>query len=250
MNKIYFGILLGSALSGNVLAECSYNFDATQAQINTIYPHMTLFPDLINQKATFTTQGSETYIAINKNDIAGMKGVATTPQSGIFVYEYKMKVPGTLLSTNEQMLGYPTAVAFNDAGNVGIGFVYINNLHNPSTPRLNALSFGIFTENGQHYDAGILPISATNDGYQYFGIYINQDTKKIGFILNGVNYGYVQSIQSKIHSVNFTNTIGFSEIGSNSTIYGKNYSIELITDGSKIVQTYPSGSKDICGNTI
>ncbi|MDR6796467.1 hypothetical protein [Acinetobacter calcoaceticus] len=34
MNKIIFGLLISSGLSVNTYAVCTYNFDATQAQVN------------------------------------------------------------------------------------------------------------------------------------------------------------------------------------------------------------------------
>lgn len=83
-----------------------------------------------------------------------------------------------------------------------------------------------------------------------FGIYINRQTKQIGYILNGVNKGYRWEYIDNINDIGFTLANSFGGFKSNSSHIGKEVSFELITDHSELQFTYPSGTDDICGNTI
>lgn len=95
-----------------------------------------------------------------------------------------------------------------------------------------------------------LPLTSTTDGYQKIGIYVNQDTKQVGVIYNGVNKGYVSTNPSKINSLAFTNGMAYYGTDSTSPNIGKVHSVELITDKNQFQFTYPTGTKDICGNVI
>lgn len=82
------------------------------------------------------------------------------------------------------------------------------------------------------------------------GIYINKQTKQIGYILNGVNKGYKWSFTTPFNDIGFILMNGFTGFASNSTKIGSEVTMELITDYSQLKYQYPSGSTDICGNTI
>ncbi|WP_151766098.1 DUF4882 family protein [Acinetobacter colistiniresistens] len=82
------------------------------------------------------------------------------------------------------------------------------------------------------------------------GFYINQQTQQVGVIFNGSNLGYVGTYSTKPTGGYFVASLGVQNIPSTSNIVGKELSIELITDRTKLQNTYPSGTKDICGNTI
>jgi len=93
-------------------------------------------------------------------------------------------------------------------------------------------------------------ITPPTDGKVKVGIYINQSSKQIGYIINGTNYGYLNiHIEKPINSIGYLATINQTE-KINSLLIGKNIGLQLITDHSKMQLTYPTGAKDICGNTL
>ncbi|WP_433848258.1 DUF4882 family protein [Acinetobacter proteolyticus] len=93
-------------------------------------------------------------------------------------------------------------------------------------------------------------MTTTSNGYQRLGVYVNQTTKQIGLIFNGMNSGYIRSFANKLDSFAFANMAGQYGIPTGSPTIGQNISIELITDHAGLQFTYPTGTKDICGNTI
>ncbi len=85
----------------------------------------------------------------------------------------------------------------------------------------------------------------TSDGYQKIGIYINQNSNQVGLVFNGVNKGYFATFPSKLDNLYFSLTSNFYDLAA--TDANKDVSIEFLLDKSKITQTYPTGTKDICG---
>ncbi|NNP75565.1 DUF4882 domain-containing protein [Acinetobacter sp. Ac_3412] len=254
MKKIILGTLISAVSISSTFAACTYNFDATQAQITTAFAGFQKFPAISGQKTSFTVAATaensqQMFIAANGNAISGQNNGSNVPQSGIFAYEYKVKVPTILLTNNEQIFMYPNyADAYYSNGKGQIVALYANHLQGSTTP--NKVMFAV----GSTVDGATgmieLPVTSTSDGYQNIGIYVNQDTKQVGVIFNGVNKGYVSTNPNKIISLAFTNGMAYYGIDSTSPNIGNVYSIELITDSTKLTQTYPTGTKDICGNTI
>ncbi|NUG52307.1 DUF4882 family protein, partial [Acinetobacter lactucae] len=80
------------------------------------------------------------------------------------------------------------------------------------------------------------------------GIYINQNTKQVGFILNGVDQGYQSTLPAPLENIRFSASSGIS-IYSNQ-LFGQEFSNELITDRNALQFSYPQGTTDICGNAI
>lgn len=88
------------------------------------------------------------------------------------------------------------------------------------------------------------------DGKVKVGIYINQSTKQVGYLINGINYGYLNiNLQNSISSLGYSAGINQNN-NTGSLLIGKSVGLQLITDHSNMQLTYPTGAKDICGNTI
>ncbi|MFT0693731.1 DUF4882 family protein [Acinetobacter bereziniae] len=254
MKKLTIAVLTG-LISASGWGACSYNFDATQTQISTVFAGFQKFPSILGQKTSYITAVTPEnsplmFIAANGNAISGQSNGSVVPQSGIFAYEYKVKVPTTLLPNNEQIFMYPNyADAYYDNNAKGqIAVVYGNHLLGSTTPNKVALGVGSTTDG----TSGMieLPLTNTTDGYQKIGIYVNQDTKQVGVIYNGVNKGYVSTNPSKVKSLAFINGMTYYGIDPTSPNIGMVRSVELITDKNQFYFTYPTGTKDICGNTI
>ncbi|OTG67668.1 DUF4882 family protein [Acinetobacter silvestris] len=93
-----------------------------------------------------------------------------------------------------------------------------------------------------------VPVTSTSDGYQQIGIYINQNTKQMGVIYNGVNKGYISTHPQKIANLSFEMNMSSYGVEATSPNIGKDLSVDLITDKSKFSFIYPVGTKDICNN--
>lgn len=95
------------------------------------------------------------------------------------------------------------------------------------------------------------------DGYQNkvhrLGIYINQNTKQVGFIVNGVDHGYQGELPAALQNIGF-DIFNRTSSDQNGLFSNKlsmlNFSSELITDRGSLQFNYPQGTTDICGNTI
>lgn len=247
-------LTLSSLISVSSWSACTYNFDATQKQLSSTsdYSSFETFPNIVSQKASFTIKANfeaPPFIAVNGDHITKHNKGIEVPKSGIFAYEYKIKIPTELLNDREGLTTYPTyADAYYDEGKDVIAVNYFNHLIGSTTPNKIAFSLGVF--NQENPKAIELPVTNTSDGYQKIGVYINQNTNQVGFIYNGINQGYLTNTQRKITNLAFQNSMKHGEFKSNSVHIGKTYSIELITDASKMQFTYPTGTTDICGSTI
>jgi hypothetical protein len=68
--------------------------------------------------------------------------------------------------------------------------------------------------------------------------------------VNGVNKGYLSNYNLPVINSFFMIAAALNGISPNSPNIGKEVSIELITDATKMTQSYPTGTTDICGNAI
>lgn len=257
MKKMILGLMI-AIITGGVSAECSYNLDATQAQITAMENGLLKFPTIMGQKVSFNITPTTTsnnshemklYYTTNAKVLQENRyNILTPPSSGIFAFEYKFKVPLNQMSNGEQILFFPIIAGSRSSNGLTQGNImgYFNSSDSAANMVLN--TFRIGDENSQTLVE--LPVTNTNDGYQRIGVYINQITKKVGFILNGVNKGYLDSYSLPVQGYYFEHGAGITGFTSTSSNLGKEISIELITDHSKFSQTYPSGTTDICGNTI
>ncbi|MFG0589021.1 DUF4882 family protein [Acinetobacter sp. YQ_14] len=254
MKKLVLGSLITIAATSSVFAECTYNFDATETQISQIDSSVTGFPVKNNQKVGFnivSNEGVKGYAAYSSayaaNKISGVNnGDVAAQTSGIFAYEYKIKVPTSLLSGDEALVFFPLTMigTTNNQQTQTIDIAYSNNV--ATNPNKNELK--LYTNfSGSPVD---MPVVSTSNGYQTVGIYVNRDTNQVGLIHNGINKGYVRQLSNAFNRLAFINIAAQSKFAVNSTNLGQEISIELITDHTKLQNTYPTGTKDICGNVI
>ncbi|WP_171499513.1 DUF4882 family protein [Acinetobacter guerrae] len=262
MKKILTG-LIASVVAGSAFAECSYNLDATQSQIDQTDPGSTLFPNISGQKFgfnTFANNGDSVgYLAVSSGyenlRIQAQNGSAdptthpggdkTVPTSGIFAYEIQLKVPTTTFSGNEVALFYPIGGMGTTLYNqikAGATLIYLNNHYTAKNQNIIKVAFA---DNSQFS----YPIN-TSSTYQRVGFYFDQDLKKIGLIVNGINKGYLANYTEGFDHFAFAAIGGQAGMTSNSSNLNKEVSSELITDHSKLQFNYPTGAKDICGNSI
>lgn len=273
MKKILMTLMTGF-VSMTSWSACTYNFDASINQVNTMQgisaPNITLFPQISNNKVSLNLltgmpAGSKGDFRANfassssfaNNMIAFNNGTGTTvgdkslPLSGIVAIEFSYKVPDEL---NQQGLlaTFPVAASGNmENGKIfSILSMYGNNSDATGGDLKNGFKFSIGSNGMTQVDLDNLNgATVTNPAqFQKIGFYINQASNQIGLIVNGVNHGYVYTLPSKAKNIGFMLHALHQNIDSSDV--NKVFSIEANTDASKITQNYPTGTTDICGTPL
>ncbi|QCD18969.1 DUF4882 domain-containing protein [Acinetobacter baumannii] len=254
---------------------CKYNFNATQEDFdlwNNEYPDfpIKIFPSIIGQKFGFKVEprpeseyGYVDYVAtskINSPNSINEIGDLTIPHTGIIAFEMELKIPTSTLGSSS--LGnstyYSSSIGFSGVTNNGytIRSNYWFDMggddpdfgENPA--RLNYyVAYRLSDNSGPNnpYYKGQNMTNNSNE-YQRLGMYINQNTKQVGFIVNGVDQGYQSTLPAPLENIRFSVS---SSIGIYSNqLFGQELSNELITDRNALQFNYPQGTTDMCGNAI
>lgn len=232
MKKIFIGMVIGAVSISSVFAECTLgamSIDAVGGPLPSSNPL-----DYVN----YTSQKIKTYTA---NFSLESSATTSTPKSlplnsQIVAFEYKVIKP-TGLTGNEVAAGW--ARHFSPT-NGGLLITPISNNNGGI-----AMLFG----SGDHLPTTRVDEQIPNASNR-FGVYINKQTKQVGYILNGVNKGYQWSYTNPITELSFMIASGFDGFLSTSTKLNQEVSIELITDSEKLEYSYPTGTTDICGTML
>lgn len=262
-------MLLAQTTSLNSSAPvCKYNFDATQEDydlFNTQYPDRPptmRFPLINGQKFGFKvepiTEDKYGYLVYTAKSKAKMnsttyEGDFLLPHKGIIAIEMQLKVP-TISSGSSY---YSSNISFTGLTDNNytirsfyqfiIGAYDFDFGENP--PSL------YYSLSSQVSDDAIIDryrknknMTGNTNAYQRLGVYINQDTKQVGLIFNGIDEGYQFKLPDVLQKVAFT-VDGIAEIQS-TNFFGQELSSELITDRNALQFNYPQGTTDMCGNAI
>lgn len=262
MKSVWLGAFAGLVLTGQAMASCNYNFDATQAQL-TMAELGDKFPSLTNQQGSFNIQGNNptgttTYAAASSAFISsGGLSDKSLPSSGIVAFELNTKLINTDMVNQEKVTVTHSVIATDSAGrNFVIQAGYGNNTAVANYEKYLIVWVFDFRKNpnSNNLDDIIVyrtvePID-TSKAVQNLGFYLNQSTNQLGVIINGTNKGYVASLTEKASGLAILMKGEQSFIATNSNEIGKTVSAALVTDGASLSQAYPSGSKDICGTTL
>ncbi|MPW44724.1 hypothetical protein A7A69_04085 [Acinetobacter sp. Ac_1271] len=261
--------LVACTLAGSGFAECTYSLNASQNQVTQIDKDIKLFPINSGQKIGFILQSTQDFVARmalsstfantkiqaaqHSPEIVSPQGDVILATTGVVAFELKFKVPTNTLNGNERAGFFPiqTMGRIDDQSGAGVWFTYANNLDN-SFNKQNYIGIHVaYMTNGSVNTADYpFDVQSTPDGFQRVGVYINQDQGKIGYIFNGSDQGYFPYPFPKLNNYSFLFAGGYANIANNSANLGKEISVELVTDHSKLQFTYPSGTKDICGNAL
>ncbi|MFV5360103.1 DUF4882 family protein [Acinetobacter oleivorans] len=266
--------LLAKTNSLNSAPVCQYNFDVTQEDLNlwnNEHPDfpMKIFPSINGQKFGFKVEprleseyGYVDYVATSKasfnstNDI----GDLTIPHTGIIAFEMELKIPTSTLGSSS--LGnstyYSSSIGFSSVTNNGYtvrsNYWFDMGGYDPdfgeNPARLNYYTAYRLSDNSGPNNPYYKGQNMTNNSneYQRLGMYINQNTKQIGFIINGVDHGYQSTLPAPLENIRFSVS---SSIGIYSNqLFGQELSNELITDRNALQFSYPQGTTDMCGNAI
>lgn len=254
MKKIILATVIGFSGISSVFAECTYSFDATLTQLQSLgNTSVQKFPTITGNKFSYkTSQQSSIYTAFSQdylkrvlaaNDSQAMlytRGDKILPTTGIIAFEYKIKVP-TLGNTGYVNI-FPALSGGIMQNGKAVNFI-VAYQHGPTTNNFyiqTTSNDSALISNGFN-----LAPEVTSDGYQKIGIYINQNSNQVGLVFNGVNKGYFATFPSKLDNLYFSLTSNYYDLAAADA--NKDVSIEYLLDQSKITQTYPTGTKDICG---
>lgn len=268
-------LLLTQTTSFNSSAPvCKYNFDAIQEDFdvwNNEYPDFPrkIFPLITGQKFSLKVEprseseyGYVDYLATSKASFNSTNeiGDLTIPHTGIVAFEMELKIPTSTLGSSS--LGnstyYSSSIGFSGVTNNGYtirsNYWFDMGGYDPdfgeNPARLSySVAYRLSDETGpdSRYSKG-QNMTNNSNVYQRLGIYINQNTKQVGFIINGVDQGYKSTLPAPLENIRFSvsNSIG---IYSNQ-LFGQELSNELITDRNALQFSYPKGTTDMCGNAL
>ncbi|MDO3658006.1 DUF4882 family protein [Acinetobacter genomosp. 15BJ] len=252
---------------------CSYDFDATAEDISSLYPHYCKYPVVEGQKFSFKAQANQESVFfaayskalitqikdLNNGVIQTLEGEKSISPTGIVAFENELNVlplrPLTNLpEANTGILIESGVYGVLSDGTylmIGCGFATnqsINELDDTILGNAIVVKVAHVSTSGTlDFFQKLYAINETSLELQRIGIYINQNTKQIGFVLNGVDLGYLYNFNNLLQSAFFVSTSMVSQLVND---IGSEFSTEVITDHSRIKLEYPAGTTDICGNLI
>lgn len=264
MKTITLAFVTSFLAISHAYSNCEYKFDATDEQIFEIGAEMggvaiNRFPLLKGSTVGFKlTDSNKTFMALSAKQAKVFKnlhinstviaGDHLLPATGITAFELNFKVPN-ILKEKGKLVSMPIMISgkSQDDKQTSIIIFYINNSDGTNT--INTLAPVL--QHDQSYIPltnlnSALPVQNNLQGYQSMGFYLNQSTNQMGFIFNNKNYGYIGSLPSKLDNLYFMIPATYGDISTSDQ--NQDVSIELVTDRSKFKNTYPTGTKDICGN--
>lgn len=266
--------LLAQTNSLNSAPVCQYNFNATQQDYdlwNSEHPEyfpMKIFPLITGQKFGFKVEprleseyGDLDYVATSKASLNSTNeiGDLTIPHTGIIAFEMELKVPTIALGNSSfGNSSYISNIGFmgvtNNGYTVRSNYGFDMGTYDPdfgeNPPRLSYSVAYRLSDNSGPDNPYFKSQNMTNNAkeYQRLGIYINQNTRQVGFIFNGVDQGYQSSLPAPLENISFSVASSIS-VYSNQ-LFGQELSNELITDRNALQFSYPQGTTDMCGNAI
>lgn len=287
MKKIILVTVMGFSEVSSAFAECSYSFDATLQDIkafevangansaNYRYAEQVANINNTNQSGYdvinyYSNKDVDKLLASKKYIQFKTQYTSNTPDnvaivdkpittSDIFAQEFIFDVNNLKvnLGTTSQMYEYGFVITGSSQSKVELTLNLMFAKGNNYSGVINGdsiVSLGVTYKSDGNGHLTLLsanrtsnPVQVPADGKVRVGIYVNQNTKQVGYIVNGVNYGYLNlTMENKLKYISFMGAINQDHF-TNSALTGKTVGLQLITDKSKMQFTYPTGAKDICG---
>lgn len=267
-------MLLAQTNSLNSAPVCQYNFDATQQDYdvwsneNPGYVPLSIFPLITGQKFSLKVEprseseyGYIDYVARSKASLNSSNDIGdlTLPHTGIIAFEMEFKIPTiTLVNSGFENNAYMSSIYFTGVTNNGYSvrssYGFEMGTYDPdfgeNPPRLSySVAYRVSDNSGpDHSYYKSQNMTNNTQEYQRLGIYINQNTRQVGFIFNGVDQGYQSSLPAPLENISFSVASSIS-VYSNQ-LFGQEFFNELITDRTALQFSYPQGTTDMCGNAI
>ncbi|WP_416040459.1 DUF4882 family protein [Acinetobacter lactucae] len=287
MKKIILASIMGFCGVSSAFAECTYSFDATLqdlkayeaakggGSVNNRYIEQVANINSTNQSGYdlikyYSNKNVELYLASKKYAQFKTQYVFDTPDnvplidktiatSDIFVQEFIFDVNNINinLGSSSQMYEYGFFLTASSQNRAEFTLNVVFSKGNNYSGVMQGHSINLVGLSYKSDGKGMLepfslartnnPVDVPADGKVRVGIYVNQNTKQFGYIINGMNYGYTNlTMENKLKYISYTGVINQDKFA-NSALTGKTVGLQLVTDKSKMQFTYPTGAKDICG---
>lgn len=276
MNKIILGLLISSGISVNTYAACTYSFDATQAQVDAKNASggrqiKLMSPiSIVEQKGTATityigsvpvdqvaTSGKMISMPSIQTPLVDKAVVGNNIVAAEFIFDasnLKNVVLGDSYEIQQMAFQILGASNLKNEISLDLGYGLINKDTSLADGNYVTLT-GVTTKRdtsgsvvAKDVDRKVIPIMLPTDGKVRVGLYFNQVSKQVGYIINGTNYGYLNLIaENALKNIGF-NGVGIQSPNPNSKFLGKTVSVQLITNKANMQFTYPTGTTDICGS--
>ncbi|MCU4493301.1 DUF4882 domain-containing protein [Acinetobacter guillouiae] len=247
-----------SVISTQGFALCRYDLDGFLSE--RYEPTTQKFPTVSNQKLSYKILNTTNPIIYSANhstlkmmNDAIIEGGLTLPQSGIVGFELNTDVIPTQL-TNTRSDAKSFGILLQDKNKNVHSILVIYNNSSSLTDQDNLKNMVLIlvmstdpnTKKVQGLYSYVKPIESVSQ--QNLGIYLNQNSIQIGLIVNKNNLGYIATLLSKPKDFTIVSEASFSGFEAASPYLNKTMSLELVTDKSKFTNTFPTGTKDACGN--
>lgn len=255
-------------------ATCSYPLDATATQYAAA--NLNPFPYVNFQSAEYTTVDTSSYFStgytINYSAFSGTGldailqsattgvpgGDVTLPTSGIVGFEMLVdhfpafadpsvnNYLGLAFTTTRSLVTSPA----QDGAAVQI-FLINSGLSRGSYVTIygGASSGGTVTWAG---DPDVVPLSLPLPSNYRVGIYLNMNTRQVGYTVNGADRGYLKNdngtyfqLPANVQSIALT-VNGIVQAPQLSALLGTPVGGTLVTDQGQFTQPFPAGTTDIC----
>lgn len=247
------------------LAACSYPLDATPQD----YDDLATFPFVKNaaQSVTAQIQASPSFdinytalshqVAQDTLASKGPFGDIAIPSTGKIALEMAQNIPLPMPTSPGAIWAFPQVLldigTKNPNGLENYILVTFTMIYGGLAPQPPAQMIVSVQGTGEGLSTTVqkIPLTLPLSDYR-FGLYLNQDTRKIGVTANGTDYGYFSHRLYRQHISKVAVKLGLSEgkIQDTDPIVGKTVSFSLITDASLMSHTYPKGTTDMCGSVI
>ncbi|MDN5623564.1 MAG: DUF4882 domain-containing protein [Acinetobacter sp.] len=259
MKKLKLAVLLSlSVICTQGFALCRYDLEGF---LSDPYNSVTQkFPTASGQKLSYKILNTTNQLVYSANhsslkmmNDAIIEGGLTLPQSGIVGFELNTDViPTRLTNTRKDAKSYGILLQDKDKNVHSILVIYNNSslLTDQDNIKNMVLILIMSTDPDTKEVKGLYSYTKPIEGIsqQNIGIYLNQNSNQIGLIVNKNNLGYVTTLLSKPKDFTISSEAGFGGFEANSPYLNKTMSLELVTDKSKFTNTFPTGTKDPCGN--
>jgi len=258
-------LIAGLCSIHTAFAACSYPLDATPQD----YEQLAIAPFTQNITQTVSalisaSPSSQTNFTALSHQVAqdmfaakGPFGDMEIPSTGIVALEMAQSIPlpsptapGAIWSSPQVLLDLGTQNPKGFENYILVTFTIINGGMAPQPlPQLIISAQGTGERTATTVQK--IPLTLPLSNYR-FGLYINQDLKKIGVAVNGTDYGYFSHTLFTRHISKVAVKLGLSEgkIQATDPIVGKTIDFSLITDASQMSHTYPKGAMDMCRTVI
>lgn len=274
--KKYLLAAVIAAMAAPASALCTYPLDATPEQYDSA--NITPFPTINFQSveyvsnSTVDTNGNLqiiNYFALSDSGFASLVDSATTglpsgditlPASGIVAFEMAVDHFPAIQSTeanNYLSVGFTSthdlfAGQTSGQDGVAVNVVLVNSGWSPgsfSTVVGGNTTGGTLTWAS---DGGTVPLTLPLPATYRVGIYLNMNTRQVGYTLNGIDRGYLQNegggaflLPAGVQAISLGMN-GILQSTAASPLQGTPVGGTLVTDRSQFTQPFPAGTTDVC----